>query len=247
MRIFKTAVEARQEILRDLVEMGVVVHNFSYQDKVVEGDPDYDTLEMIGYTYAITSFSPEIWLPLIECCGLSLDYISMEFRERTAAIPRNPGKAWEYRPDVWKEFIQRDGRFHYTYSERMVSAVDAHGERYLWRAIRELRERPGSRQAIVTIYDKHSDTWNWGGGGRVPCSMHYQFMIRGGRLHTIYSQRSCDFMEHFPYDMVLGMMLAAYVWVAVQENNGPEIRQGHFVHQFGSLHAFRKNMPEGVF
>ena len=255
MRIFRDAVEAYEEVLRDITEMGIIVPSYSYQDKVVDFHPDFDTLEIWGYTYSITGFHTDLWLPLVDHCNLSWEYIQQEFHERVSGQPVNPGESWKYRKETWEPFITEEGIFAYTYAERFSGRVDwMNNETQLDRVIRELIEIPQTRQAILTIYDKHTDARNWGGKGRTPCSMHYQFLIRNGRLHIIYSQRSCDFMEHFPYDMIFAMKLAMHVWWALSiagQNLGVKAMAnlgiGHFVHQLGSLHIFRHDVPEGVF
>jgi hypothetical protein len=54
MRIYKDFKEAHGEILRDVTEMGIIVRPKTMQDKKVEGNSDYETLEVQNYGYIVT-------------------------------------------------------------------------------------------------------------------------------------------------------------------------------------------------
>jgi hypothetical protein len=243
MRIFKGPVEAYQEIERELFEMGIRVHSHSMQDKVVEGNEDFDTMELMGYGYQISNTdSPEDEdaKGILELAKLPLVYLEQEHQDRVNPNYLNPGLAWITRPEIWKPFL-RDNTFSYTYNERFREQLPM--------VIAELTKRPYTRQAIMTMYDRHQDMRNWGGRDRIPCSLTYQFMRRpnplnqkGDVLHLIYTMRSCDFITHFPYDMMLTIKLLRHVAILLG------IKPGIFTHFMGSLHAYKKDLAgKGIF
>lgn len=238
MRIFTNLTECYYEIRRDLFEVGEWIQGSTYQDKNVEGDPEFDFMELRPYTYSLTGAADRD--DFIEKLNLNWAWIRTEFDERLAlfAKSRNPGLAWELRKDVWEEFLEEDGRFAYVYSERfnLPSGFSQPVE-----VIKELRRHPASRQGVIGIYDPNLDLHNFGGHGRIPCSMFYQLMIRNGALDLHYVMRSCDFFTHFPYDQLLAIRFQK--WGARRLN----CKVGVFHHLITSLHGFRKDFPKGVF
>lgn len=269
MRIFVTPLEAVREIERDLFEMGIEVHPQTMQDKDVEEDEGFKTKEVRAYGYKLTKhewnqdsemavidylFQDDEGEPISPEPNRVLLYIAKEHEERWSGAMLNPGTSWLERKDLWDNFIVNDSesdrqRFHYTYSERF--ACQAH------RVLAELKVRPDSRQAIMTIHsninsynsgiganivEPSQDYRYMGGLGRIPCSMYYQFMIREGHMDLIYTMRSCDFLTHFPIDMMLA--LRAQKWMA----DKLELEVGDFTHFMGSLHAYKKDMDaRGIF
>lgn len=235
MRIYSNLAEAVKETERELIEMGTIVHPESMQDMKVKDNPDFETKELQGYAYAITSH--HLLKETFEKLGGILNYAQAEFVERISACWTNPGKAWEWRKETWKPFLH-DGRFSYTYNERIREQLEFITE--------ELKKNPNTRQAIITLYDRHQDMANIGGKARIPCSMYYQFLrrIKNGKevLDVIYTMRSCDIYAHFIYDIYLTMKLQEYLAGSIG------IEPGTFTHFIGSLHAYKKDyQSKGVF
>ena len=72
--------------------------------------------------------------------------------------------------------------------------------------------------------------------------MSYQFISRDDKLNIIYNQRSCDFVNHFVFDVFFAIQLLLHV--AAKTKN----EVGDFIHFLGSLHAFEKDMKgRGIF
>ena len=218
--------EALGEIKRDLVEMGVTTHPKTYQDKIVEKNPDFDTLELQNYIYTVTHPCPEDLTP-------TQPWAQAEFEERVAGTAVNPGEAWKLRKEVWVEFMCADGKFAYNYPERFAK----YGQ--IRRIIERIKEDPDSRQLFLAVYDP-SDIQNMGGVSRVPCTIGYQIAIRSNHLHLTYIQRSCDFATHFNNDVYLAVMMQKYL----AEKTGYPV--GRFTHFIMSLHLFKKD-GKGVF
>jgi hypothetical protein len=235
MRIFQNPKEMVKEVERDLFEMGHRYQSKTVQDQDVADDPRFQTIELAGYGYRLSNPDPEELLAMASYFDYNEDYrawMVAESRERTeglATFAQNPGLAWKHREDFWGQFI-RNGVFSYSYCERWQAQIPY--------VVQELRAKPNTRQAILTMYDRHEDMLNWGGADRVPCSVSYQFMIRAGKLDVIYNQRSCDFMKFFLADIYFTTALMQHVALQI------EVPAGDFVHFLGSLHAFAGDLED---
>ena len=124
MRIFSNSFELMSELGRELNSYGQTVKPKTYQNKVIEGNDDFITKEVICQQYCLTSLGDPVWLFIF---SKSKEWADAEFQERISfdpsyppKMPWNPGKAWELRKDLWEQFLDEDGLFDYTYSERMA-------------------------------------------------------------------------------------------------------------------------------
>jgi len=226
MRIFNNCLEMIKEVERDLFEMGIKYQSATVQDFDASKDKAFETLELNGYAYKLTSMDQLD--EMLDYMKISKLWVEAEHIERLDPGFENPGKAWKlYR--VWEQYLH-DGIFQYTYSERL--------REQLAYVIRELRRNSNTRQAVLTIYDRYQDMMNWGGKARVPCSLSYQFIIRNRKLRLIYSMRSCDFLKHFAADVALALLLQGEIAKELKLNPGT------FTHFLGSLHAFHGDMKD---
>jgi len=226
-RIFENPKEAINEIERDIMEMGIVVHPHTMQNKDVKDDDNYSTLEVQNYSFTILDMTIKD-LIIGDCYEWCLE----EFCERiTPDI--NPGTAYLLRQDVWATFLDKEGYFDYTYSER-ISAYEQ-----IDRIIKELSENPDTRQAIIHVHFP-ADIMRIR-QLRIPCSMYYQFMIRRGKLDVIYNMRSSDFDTHFRNDIWLADELRNYIAKKVG------ILPGLFHMNIGSLHRYKNYTKKHVF
>jgi hypothetical protein len=269
MRIYANPYEAYREIERDLWEMGIRVHPQTMQDKKVGDDPGYETVEVRAYGYKIHgfTFNEEAIMAMIQYSVRHIeddpdeiydpvaimDYINVEFADRVErGFATNPGRSWEKRYHLWSEFLH-GGQFAYTYSERMAPQVK--------RILMELRKNPETRQGIINLHSNicpeigqrnlegvnsvtsSADLAHIGAsGGRIPCSVYYQLMIREGAVDLIYCMRSCDFVTHLPVDMALALRLQQYAATVLN------LKVGNFTHFMGSLHAYAKDLKgRGIF
>lgn len=228
MRIYMDAPEALEEIKRDLAEMGIRVRPATMQNKVVAGNKDFETLELQNYNYTILDAKSH------EVPGVSQPWARAEFGERVSEHNEdvNPGEAWKLRPEVWTEYLNSDGKFCYTYNERM--------RKQLVPIMEQLANDPDSRQIWMSIWNPDIDLQNIGGKKRVPCSLGYGFQIREGVLNLHYMMRSCDFATHMNNDIYLAMRLLEHV----AETIGYPV--GNFTHSIFSLHVYQKDI-KGVF
>lgn len=224
MRIFKDCIEMESEVHRDIFEMSIPVRPKTMQDKNIEGNEDFATIELSGYSFAIKDTTDKD--DFIRQRGLNLQWCFNDFKERVNPNSINPGEAYKLREE-WSEFVH-EGKFAYTYNERL---------RYqLSKTISILKEDNDSRQAVITIYEGDKDSENRLGKKRVPCSMYYQFLIRGGKLNCIYTMRSSDFLTHFPYDIWMAASLRDLIASKI------DIPSGDLVFFSGSLHCYKKDI-----
>lgn len=240
MRIFSNTHDLMSEMGRELSSYGAIVKPKHYQNKYIEGNDDFVTKEIICQQYCLTGMPDPEWLFTYT---KARDWADAEFEERVTTSPfLNPGKAWELRKDLWEQFLNLNGRFDYTYNERMstVAYYKDSPETYLNNIIRLLKDDPGTRKAILSIFDPSIDSQRLDGVGRIPCSMYYDFLIRWSPkgekvLHICYHQRSSDFIQHFGNDVYLAWRLMEYVAKEVG------IKPGYLYHTIDSLHAYKKD------
>jgi len=229
MRIFENSYELISEVLRDLHEMGKIVKPKSYQNKVIEGNPDFFTKEINNYHYRLLGLGDVEPLFSFSQPG-SRDWVLEEFEERIASRFVNPGVAWVIRQSEWEQFLNEDGEMDYTYNERLKG---------LERIIFELKRNPDTRQAWLPIFER-KDIENLGGSKRVPCSLGYNFSVREGQLNLTYIQRSADAVAHFGNDIILAHFMLQYV-VSRLKVEGLEVEAGYLDHFIFSLHAYQKD------
>lgn len=230
MRIYSNSFELMSEMGRELNSYGQIVKPKTYQNKVIEGNEDFITKELICQQYCLTSLGDPVWLFVF---SHSKEWADAEFQERIDISDiTNPGKAWELRKDLWEQFLV-DGKFDYTYNERMA---------ILPYTIQLLKSDSDTRKAVLPIFNGNGedDTLYYHGNKRIPCSMYYDFLIRqNGKgekvLHICYHQRSSDFAQHFGNDIYLAWRLMEYV---AQEVG---VKPGYLYHTIDSLHIYKKD------
>jgi thymidylate synthase len=244
MRIFADHEQAIKELLRELKELGITVPISHMQDKMVKGDKDYYTRELIGYSYKVSQADKKLdemvrfLYPDKEGDDI-LNYCQLELQDRIAGVARNPGDAHKSRYSLWEEFLEDEQKFSYTYSERISDPALETDQ--IQAVINELTVSPDSRQAIVQIFNYLYDDKNIGGKHRIPCSLHYQFLLRNKKLHGIYCMRSNDLLTHYVVDIWLACKIQMYI--AEKLNCGV----GSFTYFGGSMHAYAKDFPRFVF
>lgn len=102
-----------------------------------------------------------------------------------------------------------------------------------------LADEPDTRQAWIPLFFPE-DTGH-GDGGRKPCTLGYQFILRNNQLHIYYPLRSCDYVRHFRDDIYLAVRLLLWVIDRCQELNPAAwnpVTPGNYVMHCTSLHVF---------
>jgi thymidylate synthase len=262
MRIYSNSFELMSEMGRELNSYGQTVKPKTYQNKVIEGNEDFITKELICQQYCLTSLGDPVWLFIF---SHSKEWADAEFQERITFEPNgepwNPGEAWKLRRDLWEQFLVKEeisfvGNethkeyheiFEYTYSERIMKPVYFNGTVMpkIMAIIQLLKSDQDTRKAVLNIYgtdnyNEDEDSDHYDGSRRIPCSMYYDFLIRqNGKgekvLHICYHQRSSDFVTHFGNDVYLAWRLMEYV---AQEVG---VKPGYLYHTIDSLHSYKKD------
>lgn len=204
------------ELRREVSELGTVVHPQTMQDKFVGDDPNFVTKELTNEMYGVLD-------PNLADLNPTQPWADAEFEERVNFV--TDGNAWKLRPDVWTEFHDRG--FGYTYGERYASSLDE--------IVTELNAHPDSRQLFLGVWAPEKDAARLG-QTRVPCSIGYWMVGRGGRLYLTYLQRSSDLVTHLENDVYLSHRLQQYIAARAGLGVGP------FFHWIGSLHAYAKDV-----
>ena len=91
MRIYSNSFELMSELGRELNSYGQIVRPKTYQNKVIEGNEDFATKELICQQYCLTSLGDPVWLFVF---SHSKEWADGEFKERTGWYAYNPGQAW---------------------------------------------------------------------------------------------------------------------------------------------------------
>jgi thymidylate synthase len=229
IRIFSDWSLAYDEIKRNLNEAGTKVELYSMQDKVVQGNPDFVTKEILGECYALVgvrSNDIKLWMKKNKYSEKELEWIDEEFEERVSPEYINPGDAWRLRENIWKPFLRRDKKFSYSYNQRIRRSLDV--------VIEELMEHPTTRQAVLPIFD-YTDNYR-ASVDRIPCSLCYSFFIRDNELDMFYVMRSADIITHFPFDVCLALIMQEFIASAVG------IKPGKFLHFLMSAHCYSRDV-----
>jgi len=93
--------------------------------------------------------------------------------------------------------------------------------------LNEVEKDPESRRFVI-------------GFDKLHCFQSIQFLIRLGKVYTIVTMRSCNFIDNFMIDMFLALYCAREV---AKKSNAQLI---DFTMNIGSLHIFKKDIAENV-
>ncbi len=210
---------------------------------IVEGDKldsrAGQTKELLGFQATLTDPLKNILLgfptrkfSLSYACAEVLWYLSMtneiEMMEAYAPSYKNyaeDGKAYGAYGHRWKNspgFIKEDTIFFHPNGSNQLEAV-----------IRLLKEKPNTRQAIMTMWDS-GDLLHaiLGDHKDLPCTLTLKFFVRDGKLTLIADMRSNDAWLGLPYDIFCFTTLQRII------ANELNLKLGRYIHQAGSEHIY---------
>lgn len=146
----------------------------------------------------------------------------------------------EYIPQYKKE--ADEGVLHGAYGPRLMGTKNSINQ--LQNVTDLLRERPGSRRAVVQLFDAKDLTENY---REIPCTTTLQFHLRDGALHLTASMRSNDAYLGLPHDVFCFTMLQEMM----ARRLGAMV--GQYFHYAGSMHVYddhvdgvRRYVDEGI-
>lgn len=190
----------------------------------------------------------------------NMPWAENHFQERTSGNPLNPPPShvdWPYAQAGNEQHISEYAQqFSHTYPERFwprMANVEGHtvegrqvyvphaGIRYLYGDLQDVVEllsrNLNTRQAYLPVWFPE-DLTAARMRHRVPCTLGYHFMYRGGKLHCTYFMRACDFVRFFNDDVYMAGRLLQ--WVAEQIN----VQAGDLTMHIVSLHCFEGDLPK---
>jgi hypothetical protein len=205
----------------------------------------------------------------------NLPWADNHFLERVGGHPINPGKEWANWPFISPSAFKENNKYNHNYMERLwpkyakrtdtgelpiknKSDLRAYPDgdkrpRFginafygdLEDLVRLLIKEPYSRQAYIPLF--FPEDTGIGDGGRKPCTLGYQFLVRSGKLHLWYPLRSCDYLHHWRDDCYLAIKLMLWVLEQCRKVNPEfwdEIKPGTFSMHCTSLHVFESKIEE---
>src|SRR5690606_6258337 len=106
-------------------------------------------------------------------------------------------------------------------------------------AIKLLKEKPNTRQAVVSMWDS-GDLFEAirGEWKDIPCTIALQFFVRDSKLHAVAYMRSNDAWLGMPYDVFC--FCATQIMIA----NELDLNIGTYTHVAGSMHIYQRDVPK---
>lgn len=200
----------------------------------------------------------------------NLPWADDHFLERVGGEPLNPGEQWRHWPWASRaDKFRTSERFNHSYMERLWPKYArrtpdgrlpqvvkgfprrfpegdtrpkfgiAHGYGDLQDLVKYLAGEPHTRQGWIPLF--FPEDTGLGDGGRKPCTLGYQVLVRDGKAHIWYPLRSCDFYRHFRDDCYLAVRLLIWIVERCREIR-PEfwngVKLGSYAMHMTSLHIF---------
>ena len=139
----------------------------------------------------------------------------------------------QYAPQ-YKSFTE-DGRIaHGAYGHRIATNIPG-GNDQLRLAANVLRQNPETRQCVVTLWRPQDLMYaELGTVKDIPCTISWQFNVRGDELHLQVSMRSQDVWLGMPYDVYVNTSIQRIMAVTLG------LQPGIYTHCVGSLHLYDK-------
>lgn len=167
---------------------------------------------------------------------------ALEIIERSLA---NPSKVGTPLKKLWGK--DWEPKFNHNYMTRLWPKGDNgskyHGLNHTYGDLQDvvdyLVKEPTTRQAWIPLF--FPEDTGFGDGGRKPCTLGYQFIVRGKKLHVYYPLRSCDFVRHFRDDIYLAVRLLLWVLDECRKQDPQtwnEVTPGTYTMHCTSLHIF---------
>jgi len=129
----------------------------------------------------------------------------------------------------YDENAEADGTVHGAYGPRLRSWRERD---QLLDTINLLRKKPGSRRAVIQLFDSDDSIGNF---KDIPCTTTLQFLRRCDKLNLLVTMRSNDAWLGLPHDIFCFTMIQE---IAARTLG---IDVGEYIHFAGSFHLYEKN------
>lgn len=248
-----------QAIDREFKSNSKKVHTRRWQGMDISKSAEFASHEILnfGFTTVMPSTDIEYYQQHV---GANQPWAENHFLERVCGVPLNPGVEWKNWP--WGKHAEKSlnerGQFNHNYMERYWPKFagmtpDGTLPNGVYSPHKGIRHEYGDLNSLVDLLSNEPDTRQaWlpiffpedtgiGDGGRKPCTLGYQFIVREEYLNVYYPLRSCDYYRHFKDDIYLTIRLA--LWVLEQcKNRRPELWEniypGDLTMHCTSFHVF---------
>lgn len=268
MRDFKQQINQTIDLFR---KTSTIVHTEKWQGVDITKHLEMATHEIRHHLFTADMPTDELGYYRTQIAP-SLPWVDDHFAERVCGRPINPGKQWKHWPYAHSagKFLDEQSKFNHNYMERYwprwaglidqptetPAEYDCRMDQYgpfhphegiyhpygdLNSVVAQLVREPLTRQAILPVFFPEDTGARH--GGRVPCSLLYQFLVRDGRMDITYMLRSCDLMRHFRDDIYLTVRLLLWVLGECRKRSvsWDGVGPGQFNMMITSLHVFRND------
>jgi len=253
--------------LRTMMRAAPQVRTDRWQGRSVVNDPSARTYELRNVVMEVDLLGKEGLDHYRDDIRPNLPWADDHFLERVGGEPLNPGVQWENWP--WASSADKfrtEQIFNHTYMERFwpkFAQTTPGGRLYeddetpiptpkphqgISRAYGDLNDLvdllvddPTTRQAWIPLF--FPEDTGPADGGRKPCTLGYQVLVRGGQAHLWYPLRSCDFIRHWPDDCYLAVRLLLWIidQCRVRSEFWHTVKPGPYGMHMTSLHLFEND------
>lgn len=250
--------------LRELMmTVGKPVHTATWQGIDISKRPEAKMYELLNVSLHVELRgigNLEHWRQEIRP---NLPWADEHFEERVSGKPLNPPPSWVRWPYAHSASNFREAqKFNHTYPERfwpkfagIPEDLGPHdpdrGPHYgirwqygdLGDVVKLLAKDPLTRQAYLPMF--FPEDTGIGDGGRKPCTLGYQFIMRDGYLHCFYPMRSTDILRHLRDDIYLAVRLLLWVQNRLVDEDvvtWGNVKPGSLSMHMTSLHCFTNDL-----
>lgn len=235
------------DIERDFFSKSRLENVEKWQGLNVKGKSFGNTYELINYAFTY-NIPTSVIARLEEEITPNIPWANNHFLERVCGLPLNPGKEfanWPYYQSKERDskFREKNKKFSHTYMTRLW-CPKLKGQEAPWGNLGDvvnlLDREPSTRQAYITLWHPED---NGALNGRVPCTLGYQFLLRGNHLHISYYIRSCDYLRHFRDDVYMAIRLGIWVIEELRKRNEfwNKVSPGTLHMSIASFHMFEND------
>lgn len=221
MKVYKSIDDAVVAATRDIMHYGAVSEPRGKRIK-----------ELIGQ-----SISYDMRYPLLTKPSREIGYRFYAAEAYWILTGRNDMAFWHdmKMPFIW-EFS--DDGFYYSgaYGPRIVDQLT-----YVCDV---LAEDPDTRQAVIEVWRPNPRP-----SRDIPCTLSFQFLARGSRLHCVQSMRSSDVWLGYPYDAFNAAMLTTLVILMLKSRKAKgrkNLDVGTHTVVVGSQHLYETNWEKAM-
>jgi len=264
----------KRSIDREFQEWAMDIHTERWQGIDISSQPAARMKELINVSFTLSLQGIEDLSHWRNEMKPHLPWADNHFEERVCGYPLNPGNTWQ----DWrhghsaKRFIDSQGQFNHTYMERLwprhadtiptrtvadwesrdlAKSFGNRGIRHGYGDLRDvvelLKAEPLTRQAFVPLF--FPEDTGIGDGGRKPCTLGYQFIMRNNELSLFYPLRSMDYGNHFDDDCYLATRLILWMLNELRslDSRWDSVQAGSLSVHATSLHWFINDFNRAMF